>query len=100
MIFIYFFLLYYWFLIGFYKITDLDKPDSWVRNKIPQGKIGNFFYKMSECQYCMESNIGLLLSIPVIIYNIVDFQGIELFFFGWAASGLLQLIKTIKYADR
>ena len=94
--FIFFYILFFWFMLVFYKWSELDKPDSWLRNKIPnKGKFWDFVYKLSKCQLCMESHIGFLLALPIFIYNMVDYQGVEFFFYGWAAAGYNYIVKTV-----
>ena len=62
-----FFLFHWWAMRIFYKITDFDKPNSILRDKIES----DLLYKLCSCKLCMESHIGFILSIPIIIWTIL-----------------------------
>ena len=77
----------------FYKLTDLKGKNSWLRAYVAniKGLKGDFFFKLIECEFCMESHIGLLMSLPLCYY----FEEPSLFLFGWASAALSNIIKTI-----
>jgi hypothetical protein len=87
---------FYWWLIQlFYKLTDLDKPDnvyySWACN-IKNKFLGWFFTSLFECQFCMESHIGFILSLGLVFY----YDNLELIILGYAFAGLRDIIKRFE----
>ena len=104
--FIFFFLLHRWSVVVFVKITMLDEEISPLRDWAAQRK-GAWIHGALVCRNpCLESHIGLALSIPIIIYKIIElinsvepfyFIGANwyYFFFGWMAAGLSNIIHVI-----
>lgn len=101
------FLIFHWLMQLIYKLTDFDKPNSKIRDNLPQNKVGNFFYRMFECQFCMESHVGFIISLPFSFtviekWILVDFstlffyQNIHLIFIGWVLAAANSIIKSIK----
>lgn len=105
--FIFFFLLHRWCVVVFAKLNKLDEESSplrdWAAN-IKKKRTGDFIYGALVCRSpCLDSHIGLALSIPIIIYKSIEminssdmfyFIGSNwyYFFFGWMAAGLSNII--------
>lgn len=98
------FLLYWWCMQLIYKLTDFDEINSTLRNRLPNNAVGNFFYKLFSCQFCMESHIGFLLTLPI-SYNALCFVwndgitydniigNLHLIFIGWIFAAMANIIK-------
>lgn len=98
------FLLYWWVVQLFYKLTDFDQLDSKLRYKLPQNKVGNFFYKLFSCQFCMESHIGVLITLPIsanAMYFVLNngasigviLVNLHFILIGWLFAAISHLIK-------
>lgn len=89
------FLLYWWSLQLIYKLTELNKPDNkfynWavnIKNKFIQW----FFTELFQCQFCIESHIGFIYSIPISVYC----SDLKLLVLGYAFAGLSDIIKKLQ----
>lgn len=108
--FIFFFLLHRWCVVVFVKFNKLEEENSPLRDWAANIKIkrtGDFIYGALVCRSpCLESHIGLALSIPIIIYKSIElinsidpyyFIGSNwyYFLFGLMAAGLSNIIQEI-----
>ncbi len=88
-----FFLLFWWAMQIFYKLTGLRDGGSALLEKaagIKNKYLGDFIYSLLQCELCMESHLGALLALPLAYYM----EQPELFFFGYMSAGLSHIIKT------
>lgn len=89
-----FYLFFWWLIQVFYKITSLDQEDckikTFVRN-IKAKRTGDFLSSLVDCQLCMESHIGFLISL-FIFYNYCNYEYLLL---GYSAAGLNNIIKRV-----
>lgn len=91
---IFFYLLFWWLIQIFYKITELDQEDCKIKTyvrRIKQKQIGDFLSNLVDCQLCMESHIGFLISI-FLVYNYCNYEYILL---GYSAAGFNNIVKRI-----
>jgi len=89
-----FYFLFWWAMQIFYKITSLDQEDCKIKNKVRRIKnklTGDFLSELVDCQICMESHIGLIVSIPI-AYLYFDYK---LLLLGYSAAGLNNIIYRI-----
>jgi hypothetical protein len=89
-----FYLLFWWFIQVFYKVTYLDQEDCSIKNKVRRivwKRTGDFLSALVDCELCMESHIGFLISIPIAI----QYQDWRLLLLGYSAAGLNNIIKRI-----
>lgn len=89
-----FYLLFWWLIQIFYKVTSLDQEDCKIKNfvrRIKAKRTGDFLSALVDCQLCMESHIGFVISISIAyFYN--DWRLIVL---GYSAAGLNNIIKRV-----
>lgn len=112
--FLFFFLLHQWAVSVFIKLNHLTEEHSTIRTwaaNIKNRPLGDFFYGALECvSPCLESHIGLLLSIPIVVYKTIElvYSDFDFYFigsnwyyflFGWMAAGLSIVIDKLKKQD-
>jgi len=93
--FFFFYLLFWWVMCIFYKVTDIQNANGKIRTAVqlkPRGKFWDFIDQLFQCEFCMESHIGFCLSFPIWYYT----QFWEVFFWGWCAASLSNIIKQLK----
>ena len=89
-----FYLLFWWFMQIFYKITSLDKEDCRIKTLVRGMKAkrtGDILSGLVDCQLCMESHLGFFLSIPIAFY----YEDYMLLLLGYSAAGFNNIIKKI-----
>lgn len=89
--FIVFFLFHWWAMRIFYKLTDFDKADSKLRDKIKS----DFLYQLLSCKLCMESHIGFLFSLPFVWYLYNNDGFAPFFLIGYASAGLMNILNHL-----
>lgn len=89
--FVYLFLLHWWLMCLIYKITELDKGDNefiaWA-SRLKNKFLRWFWYELFTCRFCIESHVGMILSIPLAY----EFNNISLLLFGWMSAALCNII--------
>lgn len=89
-----FYLLFWWFIQLFYNVTSLDQEDcrikTYVRN-MKAKRTGDFLSELVDCQLCMESHIGFIISVPIVFY----YNDWRLLALGYSAAGLNNIIKRL-----
>ena len=89
-----FYLLFWWFIQVFYKITSLDQEDCKIKTFVRQLKAkrtGNVLSDLVDCQLCMESHLGFIISLPIAFY----YYDYKLLLLGYSAAGFNNIIKRI-----
>lgn len=70
---------------------------SWIWYAIKRSKRAiDFIYKLLECQLCMESHIGFLISIPIAYC----YQDLIFMLLGYSAAGFNNIIKRLIHEGR
>jgi len=90
-----FLLLFWWFTQIFYKLTLLDQEDCPIKHficRMKQKRLGNFLDKLVNCELCVESHLGLTISLVISYYH----QDYSYCLWGYAGAGFNNIIKRLE----